>query len=61
MLKFNCIVNIITGNELRAIRAARDHVLTDCPHAASAMCKKDFPHAVPQKHAWRLEPLPDRF
>jgi hypothetical protein len=31
ILKFNCIVNIITGNELRAIRATRDHVLTALP------------------------------
>jgi hypothetical protein len=36
ILKFNCIVNIIDGNELRATRATRDHVLTDCLHAAMA-------------------------
>ena len=29
-MKFNCIVNIMTGNELRATCATRDHVLTDC-------------------------------
>jgi hypothetical protein len=43
ILKFNCIVNIIIGNELRAIRATRDHVLTDCLHAAYVVCKKDSP------------------
>jgi len=43
ILKFNCIVNIIIGNELRAIRATRDHVLTDRLHAACVVCKKDSP------------------
>jgi hypothetical protein len=35
-LKFNCIVNIITGNELRAICATRDHVLTALPRTPPA-------------------------
>jgi hypothetical protein len=34
-LKFNCIVNIIDSNELRVLRATRDHVLTDSPRVPS--------------------------
>jgi hypothetical protein len=37
----------MTSNELRAIRATRDHVLTDFLLVAHAARKQGFPHAVP--------------
>jgi hypothetical protein len=39
-LKFDCIVNIITDNELCATCAARDHVLTDSLHRATSAVRK---------------------